>query len=354
MTKEKEIDFQNLIAKFFTKEISDEEILLLSEWLNSDKKNRKIFDENNELWQESNTLQKLEHFKTDPAWVKISFKLELGRHKKSSVKVIPKYNFWLLIAAASVAVLLAIGGFGLYFRQNSLIRLNDSTQPFSTVVTTNDGEKSHVYLSDGTTVYLNSNSTVRIEGNYNEKDRSLTLTGEAYFNVKSNPEKPFIVNSGQVTVVATGTAFNVQAYENENRIETTLEEGEISVVIKDAEPLNIVAGKQVVYYRDSEKTMVRDAAPNTYTSWKENKLRFYNTPFMEVMRGISRRYNVKIEITDPTLLELTYNATFIDESIEEVMKYLKGVSPINYKIYYQTTVNDKVYTKPKIVIGSKK
>jgi ferric-dicitrate binding protein FerR (iron transport regulator) len=104
----------------------------------------------------------------------------------------------------------------------------------------------------------------------------------------------------------------------------------------------------------SENVLVRDVTTDTYTSWKENKLRFNNTPFEEVLRRIGRKYNVKFEITNHDLLNLKYTATFIDESIEEVMELLKNVSPITYKIYYRTSVNDKLYMEPKIVVGKRK
>ena len=97
--------------------------------------------------------------------------------------------------------------------------------------------------------------------------------------------------------------------------------------------------------------MVRDVNTDTYTSWKENMLRFNDTPFEEVLRRIGRKYNVTFEVTNRDLLDLKYTATFIDESIEEVMQMLKTVSPITYKIHYRTSVNDKQYLKPRIVVG---
>jgi hypothetical protein len=72
------------------------------------------------------------------------------------------------------------------------------------------------------------------------------------------------------------------------------------------------------------------------------------------MRRIGRKYNVTFEITSHDLFDLKYTATFIDEPIEQVMQFLKEVSPITYKIYNRTSVNDKQYLKPKIVVGKRK
>jgi transmembrane sensor len=350
MEKEEKVDCHDIIVKFLSEEISDKEMSWLKSWLDEDPANRLIFDEENELWRELSFNTKSEQFKPETAWIKISSKLGLGKIHGSNVTVVSRNNYRLLIAAASVACILAIGGMSLYIDLKSSLK---NIPALETIVATNEGEKSHVYLSDGTSVFLNSGSTLKYNGRYNNEDRIVNLTGEAYFDVQTNPEKPFIVKTGQVTVIATGTKFNVLSYNNENRVETTLEEGHLQVSVKEKEPVSINAGQQVAYFKNSDEVIVRDAPADTYTSWKENKLRFDNTPFMEAMRGISRRYNVKIDITNKALLDITYSATFIDEPIEDVMSMLKQVSPIpiTYKIYNQTSVNDTIYTKPKIVVG---
>jgi ferric-dicitrate binding protein FerR (iron transport regulator) len=357
--KEKEqnvekVDYNDIIIKFLSREISDEELLSLKLWLESNPDNKQIFDEENNLWQDIRFNTKSEHFNPDSGWLKISAKLGLGNVQNSTVSVVSKKIYRSLIAAASVALILAIGGVGMYF--NLRPSLKNKPLPQISTITTNEGEKSHVYLSDGTSVFLNSGSTLKYNTQFNIKDREIDFTGEAFFEVKTNPEKPFIVKTGQVTVVATGTKFNVQAYQNEDRVETTLEEGILEVSVNQKEPVMVKPGQQVAYFKKLGAIILRDASVDTYSSWKENKLRFNDTPFLEAMNRISRRYNVRIEITSKKLLDITYTATFIDESIEDVMLILKHVSPIpiTYKIYHQTSVNDKTYTKPKIVIGSQK
>lgn len=351
MEKEEKVDYQKLIIKFLSEEISDNELVVLKSWIDNDPANRSFFDLENELWRETSLRTKREYFKPDTAWLEISSNLGLGKRNQSSVTVLTKNNFRLLIAAASIACVIALGGIGQYLSLKASIK--NVPAPQLTVVATNEGEKSHIFLSDSTKVFLNSGSTLEYDGLYYENTRTVKLTGEAYFEVKTNPDKPFIVKTGKITITATGTKFNVLSYENENRIETSLEKGKISVAVIGAEPIKVVAGQQVVYFKNSDKVIVRPANADTYTAWKENKLKFFDTPFEEAMRGISRRYNVKIDVSNRDLLNNIYTATFIDESIDEVMQYIKAISviPIKYKIYTQTTINDTIYTKPKIIIG---
>ncbi|MDO9340972.1 MAG: DUF4974 domain-containing protein [Bacteroidales bacterium] len=345
------MEYHNLIIKFFAGEISDNEMILLKAWLEQDPENRRIFNEENELWQQASVQTKLENYKTDTAWMNISSRLGLGKNNCKSVAILSKNNFRILIAAATVACLVALGGLSLWIAGKKSFQ---QIAAASTIVSTHEGEKARIFLADSTEIILNSESKLQYAGNYNIKDRIVKFTGEAFFDVTTNPEKPFVVQLDQMRISATGTRFNIFSFGNEDRVETTLEEGAITVSIKGKEPINVKSGQQVVYFVRTEKVLVRDVAIDTYTSWKENKLRFNDTPFEEVLRRIGRKYNVKFEITNRDLLNLKYTATFIDESIEEVMQMLKTVSPVTYKIYNRTTVNDKQYLKPRIVVGKRK
>jgi transmembrane sensor len=345
------VEYHNLIIKFFAGEISDSEMTRLKSWLKQTPQNRRIFNEENELWQEASVHTKLENYKTNTTWMNISSKLGLGENNSRSVTILRKNNFRVLMAAAIVACLVAVGGLCLWIAgKTSLQQIAAS----SIKVATHDGEKAHIFLADSTEIILNSGSTLQYNGQYNINDRKVKFTGEAFFNVRTNTKKPFVVQLDKMSISATGTRFNIFSFGNEDRVETTLEEGSITVSVKGKAPVNVKSGQQVVYFVKSKKVLIREVVTDTYTSWKENKLRFNDTPFEEVLRRIGRKYNVLFEITNRDLLNLKYTATFIDEPIEQVMQMLKAVSPITYKIYNRTSVNDKQYLKPRIVVGKRK
>jgi ferric-dicitrate binding protein FerR (iron transport regulator) len=345
------VEYQDLIIKFLAGEIIDSEFTMLKSWLEKSPENRRIFDKENELWQETAFQSRLEHYKVDSAWSNISFRLGLGKRDNASVTVIRKSTYIFLIAAACLAGLIAIGSLYVSLRPKNIPA---SVVSASTTISTKEGEKAHIFLPDSTEIVLNSGSSIQYDRNYNIKDRIVRFTGEAYFNVATNHEKPFVVKLDHMNVAATGTRFNIFSFSNEDRVETTLEEGVIQVSIAGVDPIRMKSGEQIVYFVKSKKVQLSEVATDTYTSWKENKLRFNDTPFEEVLRRIGRKYNVRFEITSRDLLNLKYTATFIDESIEEVMQMLQTVSPITYKIYNLTTINDKKYTKPKIVVGKRK
>jgi transmembrane sensor len=350
MKTEDKIDFHELSVKFFAQEIADNEMILLRSWLESSPGNRRIFNETNELWQGTGEFFNSELSETDTAWADISARLGIGR-KKTRPFFNPGKNFYvLLIAAASIAFLLVIGGITQWMGSKP----SQQTVIASTRITTLEKEKAHIFLSDSTEVILNSESTLQYSGQYNINSRDVELTGEAFFSVKTNPEKPFVVELKGMKVTATGTSFNICSYEDDNRVVTTLEEGKIQIAIDGKELLDLKSGQQAVYSAKTNMVLVHEVLVDNYTSWKENKLRFFDTPFEEVLRQIGRKYNVEFEISTSNLYYLNYTATFLDESVDEIMKMLASVSPITYKIIKPTSKDGKKSLKTKIVVGKKK
>lgn len=339
--------YKQLIIRFLAKDISDEETYILKVWLEKSPANRLLFDKENELWHDIGIKTKFEHYKTENAWLEISKNLNLRENLHSNVVILKKNNFRILLAAAVISCLVAIGGLLPWFYGKSTI--SQSLVSESSIVT-NNGQKANIYLPDSTLVYLNSGSTLKYNSNYNIHDRIVELSGEAYFVVKTNPEKPFIVDFDNMFISATGTKFNIFSYPDEDRIEATLEEGEIQISTPDQEIMILEEAQQAVYFKNTNKIVVREIVPGTYTSWTKNQLRLLDTPIKEALRIIARRYNVTFEIMSPKLYDLKYTATFIDESIEEVMHMIQTVSPITYKIIKNSESSDELYLKPRIIV----
>lgn len=346
------MDYHSLITKFLAGEISEAELDQLKDWLRGDPGNKKIFDQENEFWQRASAPLMAENFNTDRTWSGISSRLGFRSDRNRFVATRTKRTFRILMAAASVALLFATGT-GLLWLQ--MKRTIDQIGSASAVISTRQGDMAHIYLPDSTEVLLNSETTLAYNGSYNIKSREISFSGEAYFRVRTDKAKPFTVRlENGMTVKATGTSFNIYSYPNENRIEATLEEGTILVSAPDAETVRIAPGQQAVYISKGNKLFLREVNVDNYLSWKENMLRFDDTPLEDVFRRIGRKYNVKFEVSGPELLDLRFTATFIDESIEDIMGLLRSVSPIDYRIYYRTSVKDKRYVKPKVLVYKRK
>jgi transmembrane sensor len=157
------------------------------------------------------------------------------------------------------------------------------------------GQKAKIELSDGTVVWLNSGTTIKYSTNYNKKNRNISLNGEAFFDVKKNPEKPFLVHTSSIEIEVTGTRFNVSAYNDEPIIETALVEGHVNLIVKgESEKHELTPGNLFEYRKATGKLSKRKFTEDVTTGWKENRLIFVNDNFAKLARKIERWYDMKV------------------------------------------------------------
>jgi transmembrane sensor len=148
-------------------------------------------------------------------------------------------------------------------------------------------------LADGSRVWLNAASSLRFPTTFTGKDRGVELTGEGYFEVARNKEKPFIVRTNGMEVSVLGTHFNIMAYDDENAIQTTLLEGVVDVH-HDKQTDVLKPGKQAVLRRDNNKLVVSDANIRQAVAWKNGYFYFDKSDIKEIMRQVSRWYDLDI------------------------------------------------------------
>jgi transmembrane sensor len=160
-------------------------------------------------------------------------------------------------------------------------------------ITTPRGGQYQVTLADGTKVWLNAESSLRFPIAFTDKNREVELTGEAYFEVKADKDKPFLVKAGQTETRVLGTDFNIMAYSDEGAVKTTLLEGAVSMALGMHSAL-LRPGEQGQY--DDGKNIIATRAVNTraVVAWKDGYYFFDRTPVQSVMRQISRWYDVTI------------------------------------------------------------
>ena len=205
-------------------------------------------------------------------------------------------------------------------------------------------------LPDGTTGWLNSNSSVKYNGNFNA-DRQVTLKGEAFFDVFKDKKRPFIVNTNEVNVKVLGTRFNIASYENEKNVEVVLEEGKLVFNDKEMNKSYTMNPNDLVIYDKTLKDFSTEVVqPQKYLSWTEGKLVFRNDPLDVIARRLERWYNIDVEVNGSLTEDLRLRATFIDESLEEVLDLLKRSLPIDYRIENRNLKPDETYAKKKVII----
>jgi len=202
------------------------------------------------------------------------------------------------------------------------------------------GQISKVFLPDGSLVWLNADSKLQYASNYGEMTRTVSLTGEAYFDVKQDQTKPFMVKSGNVAITATGTTFNVNTYFNNSDIEIVLDEGELTIEnlfssLIPGMPLKttLVPGNKAIYSL-RESVFVVDNINDSfdYTCWKDGILSFRHADFETVINSLERWYGVEFTYDGHPDSGWNYTGDFNNEYLESVLKALGLDGQFSYEI----------------------
>ena len=249
-------------------------------------------------------------------------------HRKIDKQNQKKFAFpsWLKNAAAIALVLITTGS--IFYA----IRSNKSEPTYYSSVEAMRGQKSNITLPDGTKVILNSESTLKYNTDFNQKSREIALDGEAFFEVAKNTNLPFVVQVGNLSIKAVGTAFNVRAYSNENIVSTTLTEGKVSVKTP-YETMDLIPNERMEFSRD-EKKLEKIQLENAKLSlgWLNDQLSFENTTLAVVASNLSRIYNVEIELSSESIKQQRFTGIISNNSLQSVLRILSLTSPIRYTI----------------------
>lgn len=198
------------------------------------------------------------------------------------------------------------------------------------------GKCQRLKLSDGSVVTLNAGSTLIYPKDFRADTRTVYLTGEANFKVAKNPDKPFIVKTKYIDVMALGTKFNVQSYPNANYTKATLVEGSVKVNVEMNKDKSFILkpNNQFTYSHQNNKVAIVDVDAVKLATWEEGYLIFQGVTFDEIANALERKYNIVINYKERKLSQQSYYVKFNPkESIKQVMEVLcQLVNKSSYKI----------------------
>ncbi|HTQ26621.1 MAG TPA: FecR family protein [Puia sp.] len=274
-----------------------------------------------------------------------------------------KRKSWLVWAGLSV--LLLAGGVYLYNRTQQpaaqMIAVHSGPANVQNEISTRNGSKRTLFLPDGTQVWMNAGSKITYERNFGDNLREVVLTGEAFFDVVHNAEKPFIIHTAKMDIKVLGTRFSVKSYPNDKTSEASLFRGSIEVSIHDRpnEKIILKPNEKIVVANDDstlehrtnadhhlsskEEPLVSISRP-TYeaktgavieTSWMEGRLIFQDEEFGDLARQMERWYGISMHFDQPGLEKLRFTGSFQKETVHQALDALKETAPttpFQYKI----------------------
>lgn len=311
--------YKIIVDKFFNKTIDDIELEKLKSWLNESVDNRKYFDRSNETYILSGSELSHFHGRVDAGWADMKNEM-LSSSKDTKRMPVKSLTIWRMVAVASI--ILAIGLFGVITFENQKSSIAE--------VTTLMGQKTNLQLTDGTRVWLNSGSKLKSKESF--RNREVFVSGEVYFDVVHD-DKPFVVHTGVVSVKVFGTKFNVCAYDNDDEVIVTLEEGKVGMKIQKSKKVYMMnPGENLIYNKKTNKIKRTKVNTNLYTEWKENTLKFSNATFDDVITKIEKWYGVNIHIDKNIKYSERFTMTIHSESLRELLELMTKVAPIKYNI----------------------
>lgn len=307
----------NLIVRYLNSEINHDERKELLNWINQSDQNKSEFIALKDIWDSSNKISDCSEEQ-----LSLFYKTEYQKSRKSKIVVMRR-----LIAIAAVLVVALITTILVpQIKHKSIDGLQVFTVPM--------GSRSKVILVDGTEVNLNSGSELSCSNSFSSRNRSVTLTGEAFFKVKADSEHPFIVKTKNYDIKVVGTQFNVCTYSEDIISTATLAEGKIELIINDSNRvIEVKPGEKFSFDNNSQKYSLADADVEQEIAWKNGEFIFKTIKFPDLTKRLERWYDVKLTCSAKQLASYSYSGRFKNqETIWQVLDALKLTSPIDYKI----------------------
>ncbi len=312
-----------LVIRYYKGETSKEEDVQVEEWIKKSEENSKVAKELQKVSLAADVAEISEMLDIERALESIHQKMEEKRVNK--IQIIFK-NMQRVAAILFIPVLISLG-FLYSSRDNQIVNVME--------VKTNPGMTTSFMLPDSTRVILNSSSSLRYPSKFSGNKREVELTGEAFFSVKKDPKRRFTVKaSNKLEIVAYGTEFNVEAYSEDKLIQTTLVSGKVGLTIinnKGRNNLMMCPGQKAIYDIKRKNIAIEKANIEVETSWKDGRLIFRDTPFEDILKSLSKRYNVRFIVKNETLKRNSFTGTFVHQRLERILERFRISSNIKFR-----------------------
>ena len=295
-------DMDELIGKVLAGEATEQEQQQLNTWLAANPANQTYFDNLKIIFDKAASNDVKVEFDTDAAWNKVRDRLSEGKvvsiHKRTE-----RTSIWVRIAAG-----IAIFSGVIYFLNNPF----EQSTPQMAVVSADSTRQDT--LPDGSTAFLNKKSELAYSYDAKAKSRKVKLKGEAYFSVKHDEEKPFVIEAEDILVRDIGTEFNLKAYPEKDTIEILVTEGEVQFYTLYDSGLNLKAGQRAIYSKRN-KMFYRIEKPDTnILAYKTKVFSFNNTDLKSVVELLNEVYNSKIVLANKKLFDCRLTANYKEDN----------------------------------------
>lgn len=333
------IPWDLIIAKLKGSLSVEDEVVFL-EWIEIGE-NRELFSQIEIIWDKIQNKVSVYEPDVDHYWLELSKRInKVDSRKENTEEEQPRPKIFKLKRLyrniAAIAILALVSTAAIIYFMNG-----DKATPV-VYTYTSSADRQKVELPDGTVVILNSNTVLTYSNTTDPDLRAVTLTGEAYFDVKYNPEVPFVVTSGDVSVKVHGTEFNVSSYASSKKIIVSLYKGSVSLEITGVN-MYLEPNEEAHFDKETRVINVERGDIESSKIWSQDKIKIENKNIRDVCLYLSKLYQVGITIDSSVPNNQSYTFTIINgQPLEDILQTMSSITPIKYS-----------YSKNEILITSK-
>lgn len=323
---------ESTLIKYISGQATYEEKKEVLDWIEESQENRQKYNRLKNLWvissmpQQKSSAQEAREF------------VQHLQHKK---RVLPFISYSI---AASMLLLVAFMAWTKINTPKAEESFIASPQITQHSFYTNKGVKGQVTLPDGSVIWLNSDSKVNYPSTFSGDYRKIIFSGEGFFNIVPNPEKPMIIQlEHNLQIEVKGTTFNLSSYKNDDKISALLLSGNISVKRthnNKQEEITIQPNERIEIQKTKERTATINIPATTFPiiGWKEGWLIFNETPIADVLKKLERWHGISFKVEDPDLLKQKFTAKFHEESISQILDMMTNIALLRYEIQNNTAI----------------
>ena len=333
--KNKNIPDYDLLAKYFASEASNAERKSIEDWINSEPENKKSFDRMYYLLIQSSKKELEKQVDVGKSWKKMQSRMS---SQKNELSISPKKKLTDNIFLKRALQIAAIIIFGLVIK--SIIPLLQSDIEY--IIRVSEEKALELNLVDSSIINLNMNSKLTYPEQFTNNERKVKLSGEAFFKVKSNPEKPFIIETKLANIKVLGTSFNVEAYDTAEIVKVTVISGKVELSGKkeNSEKIILIKGESAQIYKSTNKIQKEEKVNINKYFLQTKTLVFKDTELYIVAEILSEAYNIQITIENKEIKFCPLTATFKDAELNEILEIISNT----FKIKVKKIDNNYVFT----------
>ena len=322
-----------LLARYLSHECSEGEKADVEAWLASDIENRNLISSMQTVWESPEPQSQMSD--VGRLWEEVSAKAGITAESEAlNQGVIVRMAEWFqprvypvlrFAAVLLVAVSLAYMSQTL-FPADQVARLEQ--------LAVGNGARDEITLSDGTHIALDSGSLLKYSETFDSDTRDVYLSGEGYFEVAPNADKPFVVHANDAVVKVLGTRFNLRAWQSDQKTTVVVAEGKISFGLEDGSVENAVVitkGQASYLSKNGGPSKPQSADIEKHLGWMQNEVYFESAPLSEVLYQLERWYNVRfiIEETAAATEQLTIHLQA--KSLEDALELISALTGLDYE-----------------------